>query len=60
MVAFSGFYESHDPPLLASGDARSIVPPHAMAIKTASKVGTFCIVVLFAVALATAGSIRSE
>jgi len=26
MVAFSGFYESHEPP--PSGDARSIVPPH--------------------------------
>jgi hypothetical protein len=26
MVAFSGFYESHEPP--PSGDARGIVPPH--------------------------------
>jgi len=26
MVAFSGFYESHEPP--PSGNARSIVPPH--------------------------------
>ena len=58
MVAFSGFYESHDPPLLASGDARSIVPPHAMAIKTASKVGTCCIVLI--VTLAAAGAIRSK
>ena len=26
MVAFSGFYESHEPP--PSGDVRGIVPPH--------------------------------
>jgi hypothetical protein len=26
MAAFSGFYESHEPPL--SGDVRGIVPPH--------------------------------
>jgi len=26
MAAFSGFYESHEPP--PSGDARGIVPPH--------------------------------
>ena len=26
MVAFSGFYESHEPP--PSGDARGILPPH--------------------------------
>ena len=26
MAAFSGFYESHEPPPL--GDARGIVPPH--------------------------------
>jgi hypothetical protein len=26
MVAFSGFYESHEPP--PSGDAHGIVPPH--------------------------------
>ena len=32
----------------------------ATAIKMASKVGTFCIIVLFAVALAAAGAIRSE
>jgi len=31
-----------------------------IAIKTASKVGTFCIVVLLIVTLATAGAIRSE
>ena len=32
----------------------------AMAIKTASKVGVFCIVVLLIVTLAAAGAIRSE
>ena len=32
----------------------------AMAIETASKVGSFCIVVPFAVALAAAGAIHSE
>jgi len=32
----------------------------AMAIKMASKVGTFCIVVFLVVALAVAGAIRSE
>jgi len=32
----------------------------AMAIKTASKVGTFCIIVVLIVALAAAGAIRSE
>ena len=32
----------------------------AMAVETASKVGTFCIVVLLIVALAAAGAIRSE
>ncbi len=32
----------------------------AMAIKTASKVDTFCIVILLIVALAAAGAIRSE
>jgi hypothetical protein len=31
-----------------------------MAIETASKVGSFCIVVPFAVALAAAGAIQSE
>jgi hypothetical protein len=32
----------------------------AVAIETASKVGTFCIVVLLIVALVAAGAIRSE
>jgi hypothetical protein len=53
-MAFSGFYESHKPP--PSGDGRSI----AMAIKTASKVGTFCIVVLLIATLGATGAIRSE
>ena len=60
MAALIGFYESHEPP--PSGDARGLVPPHATAIEMAStsKMGTFCIFFLFAVALAAAGAIRSE
>ena len=58
MAAFSGFYESHKPP--PSGDVRSIVPAHRDGHETASKVGSFCIVVPFAVALAAAGAIQSE
>ncbi len=58
MAAFSGFYESHEPP--PSGDARSIYRRIATAIKMASKVGAFCIFILFAVALAAAEAIRSE
>jgi hypothetical protein len=38
MAAFSGFYESPEPPL--SGDARGIVSPHRDDHQTASKVGT--------------------
>jgi hypothetical protein len=41
------------------GDARDILPAHAMAIETASKVGVFFIVVLLFVALAADGAIRS-
>jgi len=58
MAAFSGFYESHKPP--PSGDARGINRRIAMAIKTAIKVSTCYIDVLFAVALAAAEAIRSE
>jgi len=43
MAMFSGFFESRI----------------AMAIKTASKVGVFCIVVLLIVALVAAGAIQS-
>ena len=53
MVAFSGFYESHKPPPL--GEVRGIVPAHHH-----GHGGVFCIVVLFAVALAAAGAIRSD
>ena len=55
MVAFSGFYESHEPP--PSGNACSIVPAHRDDHRIASKVGTFCIIV---VALAAVGAIRRE
>jgi hypothetical protein len=58
MAAFSGFYESHKPP--PSEDARGIVPVHCYGHETTSKVGSFCIVVPFAVALAAAGAIRSD
>jgi hypothetical protein len=60
MVAFSGFYESHEPP--PSGNVRGIVRLHriAMAIKKASKDGTFFIVVLLIVSMAAAGAIQSE
>ena len=37
-----------------------LYPRIVMAIKMVSKVDTFCIVVLFAVALAATGAIRSE
>ncbi len=55
MAAFSGFYESHEPP--PSGDAYSIVPAHRDGHQIASKVGTFCIIV---VALVAVGAIRRE
>jgi hypothetical protein len=53
MVAFSGFYESPKPPPL--GEVRGIVPAHHH-----GHGGVFCIVVLFDVALAAAGAIRSK
>jgi len=58
MVAFSGFYESHEPP--PWGDACGINRRIAMAIKTAIKVSTYYIDVLLAVALAAAEAIRSK
>ena len=58
MVAFSGFYESHEPS--PSGDARGIVPPHRGGHQNGQQVGTFCIIVELIVALAAAGAIRSE
>ena len=58
MAAFSGFFESHEPPSLV--DARGILPAHCNDHRTASKEGTFCIIVLLIVALAAAGAIHSE
>ena len=58
MVAFSDFYESHEPSPL--GNACGIVPPHCDGHRNGQESGTFCIFVLFAVALAAAGVIRSE
>jgi hypothetical protein len=58
MAAFIGFYESHEPPPL--GDARGIVPAHRHGHQMVSKVDSFCIFVLFAVALAATGVIRSK
>ncbi len=58
MAAFSGFFESHEPPPRAMlvVSYRRI----AMAIEMASKAGVFCIVVLLIVALAVAEAIHSE
>ncbi len=58
IVAFSGFYESHEPP--SSGDARGRYRRIATAIEMAIKVGTFCIIAVLIVTLAAAGAIRSE
>ncbi len=52
MVAFSGFYESHEPPPL--GDARSIVLPHRNGHQNGQQVGTCCIIIELIVALAAA------
>jgi len=59
MVAFSGFYESHEPPPL--GDASGIVPPHCHGHQNDQQSGYICsIMVGLIVALAAAGAIRSE
>jgi hypothetical protein len=59
MVAFSGFYESHEPPSL--GDVRSIVPSHCNGHRNGQQSGYICsIIVVLIVALATARAIRSE
>jgi len=59
MVAFSGFYESHNPP--PSGGARGIVPPHCDGYQNSQQSGYMCsIIVGLIVALAAAGAIRSE
>ena len=58
MAAISGFYERPEPP--PSGGMLSNVLPHHDVIKTDSKVGTFCVVVLLIDALAAAVAIHSE
>ena len=55
MVAFSGFYESHEPP--PSGDARGIAPPHRDGHQNGQQSGYLFIMI---VALAAARAIRSE
>jgi len=59
MVAFSGFYESHEPP--PSGDARGIVPPHCDGYQNGQQSGYMCsIIVGLIVALAAAGRYRAS
>jgi len=59
MVAFSGFYERHEPPL--SGDASGIVPPHRHGHRNdQQRGGGILLIVVLIVALAAAGAIRSE
>ncbi len=59
MVATSGIHQSPEPPLL--GDVPILYRRIAMASKMTRKLGTFFIVVLFAVALAAlAGAIQSK
>ena len=58
MVAFSGFYESHEPP--PSGDARGIAPPHRDGHQNGQQSGYMFIILELIVALAAAGAIRSE
>ena len=45
MVAFSGFYESHEPP--PSGDVRGIVLLHRDGHRNGQQEGTFCIIVFY-------------
>jgi hypothetical protein len=58
MVASSGFYQSPGPPSL--GNVRGIVLAHHAAIDMASKIDPFFVILLFTVALAAAGAIRSK
>jgi len=58
MAAFSGFYESQEPP--PSGDVRGIVPPHHDGHQNGQQSGHILHRFLFAVALAATGAIRSE
>ena len=55
MVAFSGFYESHEPP--PSGDTWGIAPPHRDDHQNGQQSGYMFIMI---VALAAAGAIRSK
>ncbi len=59
MVAFSGFYESHEPP--PSGDARGIVLPHRHGHQNGQqRGGGVLLIVVLIVFLAAAGAIRSK
>ena len=59
MVAFGGFYESHEPPPL--GNARGIVPLHCNGYLNGQQSGYICsIIVGLIVVLAAAGAIWSE
>ena len=58
MVAFSGFYESHEPP--PSGYARGIAPPHRNDHQNGQQSGYIFIIVELIVALAAAGAIQSK
>jgi hypothetical protein len=58
MVAFSGFYESHEPP--PSGDARGIVLPHRHGHQNGQQRGGMLLIVVFIVFLAAAGAIRTS
>jgi hypothetical protein len=58
MVVFSSFKESHKPP--PSGDVRGIVPAHHHGHQNGQQRGVYCIVVLFAIALAAARALQSE
>jgi hypothetical protein len=59
MVAFSGFYESHEPP--PSGDVRGIVLQHRHGQRNGQqRGGGMLLIVVLIVFLAAAGAIRSE
>ena len=60
MVAFSGFYESHEPPPL--GDASGIVSPHRHGHWNDQQRGGggILLIIVLIVALAAVGVIRSK
>jgi len=58
MAAFSGFYESHEPPPL--GDARGIIPSHRDGHQNSHQSEYILHRCFFAVALAAAEAIRSK